>query len=211
MGIFARPSGGSTQLVSSDERRPPRPAEDVVGDRAVDDDDPGAQPYPYSLPSPPKAWLFGGLGYGYGVGCGAGPVFGLGVGLSPGGVQFGAGVSPVGVFCGVGLAAGLVAGQGSAYVPYGLSSSFFLAPRFVMLEGMADLYRARRAKRRERSKPRRGRAMDSMWPPALRNWILGLRNRIAPPASPVAADSIATARPRHRSPVELRRWRTARV
>lgn len=138
--------------------------------------------YPYSLPSPPKSWLFGGLGYGYGVGCSVGPVFGLGVGVSPAGVQFGSGVLPFGVFCGVGLAAGGIVGQGSAYVPYGITSGFFLAPRFVMLEGMAEIYRERMAKRRARSiarrNTRRDRAMDSMWPRVLRERVQGwLRNR----------------------------------
>jgi hypothetical protein len=143
-----------------DERqRPPSRAEEL---------------YPYSLPSPPKSWLFGGLGYGYGIGCSAGPVFGLGVGISPAGVQFGSGISPLGVFCGVGLAAGAIVGQGSAYVPFGWTSGFFLAPRFVMLEGMADLYRSRMDTKHKR----RNRAMDSMWPGVLRNRVRNwLRHR----------------------------------
>lgn len=136
---------------------------------------PGTESYPYSLPSPPKSWLFGGLGYGYGIGCSVGPVFGLGVGMSPGGVQFGAGALPVGVFCGVGLAAGAIVGQGSAYVPYGFTSGFFLAPRFVMLEGMAEIYRDRMAKRRAVSDAkrmtRRHEATSSTWPRALRDRV----------------------------------------
>lgn len=135
----------------------------------------GSESYPYSLPSPPKSWLFGGLGYGYGIGCSVGPVFGLGVGMSPAGVQFGAGALPVGVFCGVGLAAGAIAGQGSAYVPYGFTSGFFLAPRFVMLEGMADIYRERLTKRRAASGAKRmargQEARSSISPKALRDRV----------------------------------------
>jgi hypothetical protein len=142
--------------------------------------------YPYGPPTPPKSWLFAGLGYGYGVGCATGPVFGIGVGIGPRGIQFGAGASIVGAFCGVGFAAGGILGQGSAYVPYGFNSSFFLAPRFVMLEQMAELYRLRSRRKNQTfpaapsgapvepqsphpQRPRK-RAMDSMWPPVLRRW-----------------------------------------
>jgi hypothetical protein len=146
---------------------------------------------PYGLPTPPKSWLFAGLGYGYGVGCTIGPTFGIGVGFGPRGVQFGAGATIVGAFCGVGFAGGAIIGEGSAYVPYGLNSSFFLAPRFVMLEQMAELYRARSRQKKQRlpvetsgeraeadppdedrpsSRAPRNRAIDSMWPPAMRRW-----------------------------------------
>jgi hypothetical protein len=142
--------------------------------------------YPYGPPTPPKSWLFAGLGYGYGVGCATGPVFGIGVGIGPRGVQFGAGASIVGAFCGVGFAGGGIIGQGSAYVPYGFNSSFFLAPRFVMLEQMAELYRSRSRQKKQtfpaahsdapfepqslRPQRPRKRAVDSMWPPVLRRW-----------------------------------------
>lgn len=136
----------------------------------------------YSLPPPPQSWLFGGLGYGYGLGCAVGPCFGVGVGISPLGVQFGAGATLPGIFCGVGLAAGAIVGEGKAYVPIGLNSSFFYAPRFMWFEHVADLHR-RRAERRRRNAPgsrSRSRAIDTMWPSPVRRMWASFLERFKP-------------------------------
>jgi hypothetical protein len=106
-----------------------------------------------------------------GVGCAIGPCFGIGVGMSPRGVRFGAGAS-AGIFCGVGAAGGGLVGTGSAYLPFGLNSSFFLAPRFAWLEAMADLYAERAREKRIQRRKGRGRAFDTMWPRPMRDFVL---------------------------------------
>jgi hypothetical protein len=100
-------------------------------------------------------------------------VLGIGVGLTPRGVHFGAGASAVGAFCGVGMSGGLLAASGSAYVPFGLNSSFFLAPRFAWLEAMADLYGERaRGKRERQRKAAKRRAFYTMWPRPMKMFVL---------------------------------------
>lgn len=77
---------------------------------------------PYGLPAPPRAYVFAGAGWAYGVGCGVGPFFGVGVGVSRG-VVFGAGAG-VGAFCGVGFGSGLVVGNGTGHIPFGLNTRY---------------------------------------------------------------------------------------
>ncbi|GAB0490914.1 hypothetical protein MMPV_002155 [Pyropia vietnamensis] len=71
------------------------------------------------------------------MGC-VGPYFGTGVGFSalPPAVVFGAGAG-VGMVCGVGWGGGAVVGSGgSAYLPVGVSSAFFYAPRLAWMEAL---------------------------------------------------------------------------
>lgn len=127
---------------------------DVGGGNVKDDEkqeyDSESERYPYSLPPPPKSWLFAGLGYGYGIGCVVGPAMGIGVGVTPSGVTFGGGPSAFGAFCGVGVAVGGLGGHGNAYVPFGFNTSFSLAPRFIMFEKSAELWRKRNRERGRR-------------------------------------------------------------
>ena len=83
----------------------------------------------YGLPAPPRSFMFAGGGWAYGIGCGVGPFLGVGVAMANG-VLFGAGTG-IGAFCGVGFGAGAIVGNGSAYVPYGVNTSYVVKEPWI--------------------------------------------------------------------------------
>ncbi|GJQ08435.1 hypothetical protein GpartN1_g226.t1 [Galdieria partita] len=88
----------------------------------------------YSLPTPPKVNISGGIGWSFGFGCCCGPFFGIGLGYSLfHGVTFGAGAG-IGTVCGIGFGSGLLSGVGNSVILAGFNTFFSFSPRSKPLE-----------------------------------------------------------------------------